>query len=202
MANLLSDAQATHSLTNRLSTRSSGVVGERIRERRRELGLSLQALAERAGLTASFLSLVEREQNSPSLESLRRIAEALDVPIFYFTEQFDNPNPVVRRDERIKITFPPGDVTCELLVPLLRNRLEVFISRAYATAGNIARTPKRDSEECIYVIAGKLRVVLSDEEYVLEKDDSIYFHGGSLRQICALGEEEAVFLCAITPPVL
>ncbi len=90
-------------------------LGERIRERRKELGLSLEEVAARTQLTASFLSLIERNINHPSLDSLYRIAEALEVQPFYFSA--DSPpatiaqNPVVRRDERIRITFPPGDVT-------------------------------------------------------------------------------------------
>ena len=55
---------------------STTVLGSRIRERRKELGLGLQALADQTGLTASFLSLVERNLTSPSLDSLIKIAEA------------------------------------------------------------------------------------------------------------------------------
>ncbi|MEW5960590.1 MAG: XRE family transcriptional regulator [Chloroflexota bacterium] len=177
------------------------IIGEHVRQRRRELGLSLQALAEQTDLTASFLSLVERGRNTPSLDSLRRIAEALDVPLFYFN-QTNGQSPLVRRDERIKITFPPGDLTYELLVPNLRNRLEMFISRVHASAGNIARPTKHNSDECIYLMAGRLQVCLQDGVYVLEAGDSIYFHGSAVQEICAVGEAEAVFLSAITPPVL
>lgn len=180
-------------------------LGERVRERRKELGFSLEELAARTGLTASFLSLIERNINNPSLDSLYRIAEALDVPPFYFSaDAITSPvsqNPVVRHDERIKITFPPGDVTSELLVPSLRNKLEVFISRVQPAAGNVARTPKTASEECLYVMEGSLRVVLNDQEYLLEAGDSIYIQGFALREICAVGEGEAVFLSAITPPI-
>lgn len=177
------------------------IVGERIRERRKELGLNLRELAQKTHLTASFLSLVERGHNTPSLDSLRRITEALDVPLFYFN-QSNGQNPVVRRDERIKITFPPGDVTCELLVPNLRNRLEMFVSRVYSSAGNIARPTKHNSDECIYLLEGQLKVCLHDGDYILEAGDSIYFHGSRVRGIYALGEDEAVFVSAITPPVL
>jgi transcriptional regulator with XRE-family HTH domain len=176
-------------------------VGARIRARRKELGMSLDELAGRTDLTASFLSLIERNRNNPSLDSLYRIAEALDVPPFYFSQQAATRNPVVRHGERIKITFPPGDVTSELLVPNLRSRLEVFISRVRPTAGNVARTPKTDSEECLYLMEGRLRVVLDDRVYELEAGDSIYIHGFALREIRALGETEAVFLSAITPPI-
>ena len=58
-------------------------LGERIRARRKELDLSLRELADAVSLTSSFLSLIERDQSSPSIESLRKISEALEVPVFY-----------------------------------------------------------------------------------------------------------------------
>ena len=187
------------------SSENANVFGERLRARRRELELSLDDLAERSGLTASFLSLVERNISNPSLDSLYRIADALDVPPFYFSQQSiasqSGQSPVVRANERVKITFPPGNVTSELLVPNLRNKLEVFISRVHPSAGNIARTPKTASEECLYVMEGCLRVVMHDQEYILEAGDSIYIHGFALREISAVGEQEAAFLSAITPPI-
>ena len=191
--------------TGRANGEAIDPLGERVRERRKELGLSLKDLASRTELSASFLSLVERNINNPSLDSLYRIAEALDVPQFYFSVDSyaaaNAQNPVVRRNERIQITFPPGDVTSELLVPNLRNRLEVFISRVAPTAGNVARTPKTESEECLFVMEGTLRVVLHDQEYLLQAGDSIYIHGFALREISAVGDSEAVFLSAITPPI-
>jgi transcriptional regulator with XRE-family HTH domain len=179
--------------------------GDQIRARRKELGLSLEELAQRTGLTASFLSLVERDMSNPSLESLRHIAEALGVPPFYFSQPNDvagaMQNPVVRAAERIKITFPPGDVTSELLVPNLRNKLEVFISHVKPSAGNIARPPQMDTEECLLVLQGAICVVLNEQVYELHEGDSIYIQGFALREISAIGEEEAVFLSAITPPI-
>ncbi|MFM8367424.1 MAG: cupin domain-containing protein, partial [Chloroflexota bacterium] len=69
-------------------------------------------------------------------------------------------------------------------------------------AGNFVRTPKHDSEECIYLMSGTLRVLLNETEYLLNEGDSIYFHGSTLREINAIGKKEAVFISVITPPVL
>lgn len=177
------------------------LIGRRIRQRRQERGLSLRELAKQTDLTASFLSLVERGHNTPSLDSLRRIAAALEAPLFYFT-QTNGQNPVVRKGERIKVTFPPGNLTVELLVPNLRSHLEVFISRVQPAAGNIARPTIHASDECIYLMEGTLHVCLQQGEYILQAGDSISFNGVTLREIRALGDKEAVFLAAITPPVL
>lgn len=184
---------------------STTVLGSRIRERRKELGLGLQALADQTGLTASFLSLVERNLTSPSLDSLIKIAEALDVPFFHLTRnqaRAANSNPVVRHDARVRLSFPQGDLTSELLVPNLRGRLEVFISRGKPNTGNIARVPAHDSEEVIYLMTGTLRVRLLATDYMLNAGDSIYFQLSTLREICVEGKREATWLTAITPPVL
>lgn len=57
------------------------MVGDRIRLLRREKSLSLQELAERAGLSITFLSDVERSKKVPSLTTLRRLAEALETSL-------------------------------------------------------------------------------------------------------------------------
>ncbi|MCS6848872.1 MAG: XRE family transcriptional regulator [Anaerolineae bacterium] len=195
-------SRSADSQTDAKATRApTGVMGARIRQRRKELGLGLQQLAERTGLTASFLSLVERNLTGPSLDSLRRIAEALDVPLFYFAWA-NSHNPVVRRNQRVLLTFPKEKLTSELLVPNLRGRLEVFISRGKPGTGNIARIPAQDSEEVIYVMKGTLRVQLYETEYELNAGDSIYFHTSALREIHVQGKREAMWLTAITPPVL
>ena len=74
-------------------------LGDRIRTRRKELDLSQGELAERAGLTASFISQVERDVTSPSIDSLYKISQALDVPVFQFLLEPDGASPVVRRQE-------------------------------------------------------------------------------------------------------
>jgi transcriptional regulator with XRE-family HTH domain len=180
---------------------ASNVIGARIRDRRTELGLGLRELADQTGLTASFLSLVERNRTSPSLDSLIRIAEALDVPFFHFTRT-NGQNPVVRRKARTLIKFPHENLTSELLVPNLRGRLEVFISRGKPGAGNIARVPPHEAEECIYVIDGSVRVMLHDGDHTLNAGDAITFHLSTLREFHVLGRKQAVWLTAITPPVL
>ncbi len=60
--------------------------GQMIRARRVQLGLTLQQLGEKAGLSPAFISLVERNKASPSLVSLLNLARALDVKASAFME--------------------------------------------------------------------------------------------------------------------
>lgn len=71
-------------------------VGAAVRDRRRRLGLTLQAVAEAAGLSTPFISQVERGLASPSITSLIGIAAALGVDIDYFVG-VPRPGQIVRR---------------------------------------------------------------------------------------------------------
>ena len=57
-------------------------IGNKIAERRRALKLSQEQLAEKANISQTHISCVERERYNPSLELLRKIAEALDCRLF------------------------------------------------------------------------------------------------------------------------
>ena len=62
-------------------------------------GLSLRTLAEKVGLSASFLSQVERDEVSPSIASLEKIARALRVALASLFAQ-SLPDPLVRAGNR------------------------------------------------------------------------------------------------------
>ncbi len=177
------------------------MLGERVHTRRSQLDLSLRDLAERCGLTPSFLSQVERDLVSPSIGSLRQIASALDVPIFYFLAEKPARSPVVRCAERRRLTLPNPDVTYELLTPGLGGKMEVFMCRLPAGSGNVARPMPNDTEECLLVLEGGIEVELEGETYRLEAGDSMCFNGVMLKSLSNSGENEAVFVSSITPPV-
>jgi transcriptional regulator with XRE-family HTH domain len=57
-------------------------LGERVRKRRKGLGLTAKALAKAAGVSTSYISQVERgHQEDPSLPALRRLADALSMDL-------------------------------------------------------------------------------------------------------------------------
>ncbi|MGB6831180.1 MAG: helix-turn-helix transcriptional regulator, partial [Terracidiphilus sp.] len=55
--------------------------GQRVRQLRSEHGLTQEQLAERAGISVDFLSLIERGKSSPSFENLDELADALEVSV-------------------------------------------------------------------------------------------------------------------------
>ncbi|MEM7344662.1 MAG: XRE family transcriptional regulator [Chloroflexota bacterium] len=177
-------------------------IGERIKTRRKELKLSLRELAEQVELTASFLSQIERDQSSPSIESLRKISQALEVPIFYFLAEPNGKSPVVRRNQRLKLQKPNSNLVFELLTPDLNRQMEAVMFEQEPGGGNYALIPTQYTEEFIYVLQGQLEVKLGETVYQLGAGDSIYFEGPTLRSLSAIGDQTLRVIAVVTPPIL
>ncbi len=206
---------------------TSTTIGARIRGKRQEEGISIRELARRTGFTASFISQVENEKANVSLESLRRIAEALGVSKLYFLSEFEPPvpiafeeppapavermqdapppfdrtRPLIKGNMRARLFLPDSGITYELLTSRLDHKMEAFMGRMAPGAGNVAARLQIPTEEFIYCLSGTLKVGIRDQVYLLEPGDSIYFDGPTLTCLASGSEtEESVWLSVITPP--
>src|SRR5512133_3552104 len=97
-------------------------IGREIRGLRKARGLTLTELAEKSGLSIGYLSLVERDRATPSINALHAISRALGVTISWFFDANAAPVEergfVVRRARRRRLEFSAGIVD-ELLSPSL-----------------------------------------------------------------------------------
>jgi transcriptional regulator with XRE-family HTH domain len=57
------------------------VIGKRIQKRRKEVGLTQEELAEKAGISRAYMGYIEQGRNAPSLEILEKIANLLKLPL-------------------------------------------------------------------------------------------------------------------------
>ncbi len=177
------------------------LIGQRLKKRRSELNLSLRALAGQTELTAAFLSQVERGVSNPSLNTLRRIADFLNVPMLYFLDERPNPSPVVRVQERSQIELDEFAVSYEMLSPDLSGSFVTI--QGYLKPGNenIVRPLSIETEEMVLVLNGKLLVGIGNEEFTLNVGDSITFHGKELRKMICASNQAVRWISVITPPV-
>ncbi len=177
-------------------------LGKGIRECRSAKGMTLRKLAELTELSVSYLSQLERDSISPSLKSLAKIAQALNVPIVsFFLKQNDPPGRVVRREKRIKITLPDTDLQYELLAPDVNRKVEFLLLRVEKGKGQ-DKLITHEGEEYVFIIRGKLEVKVGKERYVLRAGDSIYFDPSFPHTFNNMGEEEVIGVIAASPPSL
>lgn len=176
-----------------------GSLGARLRRLRLERGISLRALAQATGLTPSFLSQVERDLAEPSITSLRRIAEALSVPVFLLFVNSAGQSPVVRKHTRRMVHLPGSGLTYQLLVPDLNRQMEAIMTTVQP-GGQTSEVPiSHEGEEWTMVLRGRMVIHLADETYTLEEGDCIYYHASLPHLIRNGGEEELVVVSVMTP---
>ena len=175
-------------------------LGQKIRQKRQEKEMSLTDLAEKIGRTPSFLSQIERGLAEPSITSLRKISDALNVPIFYFLLDTNEHNPVVRRNERKVLNFPDSQLTFELISPDLNRKMEIMHARLEPGATTCDEPLTHPGEECMLVLEGKMKVEIGEEEYLLDPGDSIYYFAMIPHKLTSVGEEDLVWISCMTPP--
>ncbi len=175
-------------------------LGTKIREKRLEINMSIKEMSERTGLTSGFISQVERNMTEPSITSLRKIAESLDVAVFhFFIDEKANSN-IVRKGQRQKLKFPKSHLEYELLSPDLNRQMEMFYAKLKPGAVTCDEPLSHKGEEVIYIMRGKMEITIGEDVSVLEQGDSIYYFASMPHKITNIGDEDLEFLSTITPP--
>jgi transcriptional regulator with XRE-family HTH domain len=178
------------------STRRS--LGSGLRRSRKARGLSLEDVARATGLTRSFLSLVERDETAPSVASLIRICDALDISV---GSLFESPRTaLVRADRRPQINFGGQGVVEHLLTPA-GSRLQIIHSEIEPGGGGGEEPYALAGEaEFVLVLEGRLRIEVGGVVYELGAGDSLCFSPGSPHAWKNPSEtDRAIVLWALTP---
>jgi transcriptional regulator with XRE-family HTH domain len=176
-------------------------LGERIRAMRDKRGQSLKQLAQATSLTQSFLSQVERDLTSPSVASLRRIAEALGTSVATFFTGGSPNGRLVRKEARAVLVHPKRRWRDSLLTPSLNGKLQVIWSVIEPGGGSGDEPYTHDSdEECVVVIRGKLDFWVGDEHTLLKTGDALTFESRIPHKNRNPGPGRTEVLWVITPP--
>ncbi|WP_290652582.1 XRE family transcriptional regulator, partial [Aquisalimonas sp.] len=176
-------------------------IGTRIRSIRQQRGLKVKQLAEAAGITSSLLSQVERGLSNPSINTLRAIAQALDVPIVVFFEQHDRSDDlVVRRDARAKLRLPNSEVEYELLSPAGSSVLQLFLMHLEPKSASLNAPMSHHGEEAALVQEGRVELELGSRLVTLHAGDSVLIPSGTLHRWHNPQPQPATIVFAISPP--
>lgn len=178
------DAAAPH-------VRTRPAVGRQIRRWRQARGITLAVVAERSGLNVGYLSQIENDKASPSLDALGALAEALDVPITAFFLDHVPPPKVVRASERTTRTGP-GGVTVELVDGGIPRDLRIV--RAVAPPGQGTGLHAHSGDEHHIVISGRLLVRQADFETELGPGDYLLWDATVPHSAETIGDEAAELL--------
>jgi transcriptional regulator with XRE-family HTH domain len=177
------------------------VIGRKIHALRKAKEMTLQQLSDASGLSASFLSQVERDLASPTVISLAHIAHALGVGASYFFPPPPSEDLVVRSYERHPFRLEQGrvvyaklggDFAGRALEPLLVTYPPKFESEVFSHEG----------EEFLYVLEGQVKVFLDDNEYCLNAHDSMHFLSQHVHRLENPNDTPAQVIFVNTPKFL
>jgi transcriptional regulator with XRE-family HTH domain len=177
------------------------LVGEAIAKLRRRRKLTLEALANGTGLTPSFLSKLERGQTSISVDNLRDIASFLGVEMVHFFSQGDGDRAIVtRRGGGPPLVVPNTNAVGLSLIRSTRSTLQATLYRTPRHQGRLTGFA-HPGEEFVYVVCGRIRYWVAEQEYVLKAGDSIWHPSSEPHRWKNIGSPVAVTLHVNSPPV-
>ncbi len=138
--------------------------------------MTLQALSDAAGISVSHLSVIERDEATPSLGTLAQIARHLDVGMEYFIAVPSLQNGLTRAGERERFAVDGSSIIYErIAADFAGNVLSSFILNIPPRYRS--ETVSHEGEEILFVLDGHITDRLDDEEMVLSPGDSLHFRG-------------------------
>jgi transcriptional regulator with XRE-family HTH domain len=144
------------------------LVGSRLRRVRTERGVTLTDLAERTGISKSTLSRLENGQRRPSLELLLPLARTYGVPLDDLVGAPEVGDPRIR--------LKPRSVNGRTVLPLTRQPNGVQAWKIVIPARQSKPQPRtHDGYEWLYVLSGRMRLILGDRDLVLEVGEAAEF---------------------------
>ncbi len=153
-------------------------LGAIIQRERKKRELTLKVVAERAGVSQGFLSQVENDVNSPSVDTLVKICGAIGVDAGRVIQQAGRQErvSVIRRSDWQDVDFPPsGFVTTRFFPPENRRVVDSAVL-VLEPGGKIpVRKNTKNGQEMLCVLKGTVRLVHGDEEWVLQTGDAVHF---------------------------
>jgi transcriptional regulator with XRE-family HTH domain len=180
---------------------SSGRLGARVKDLRRERGYTLDELAGRSGVSRAMISKLERGEKNPTLVIAARLAEGLGVSLSRLAGVEDRREIiVVPRERRMVLRDPETGFERQSLSPTFAGRGVEFIRNVVPEGSTSGEFPphRRGVEEHVVVEKGRIKATLGGEEYLLREGDAIYFEADVPHRFDNVGEGECSYYLVIS----
>lgn len=174
-------------------------IGGKIKQLRTQKGLTLEELASRSELTKGFLSQLERNLTSPSIDSLDDILEALGTNLADFFKE-DKVEQYTFREQDFYVD-ERDDHTVSWIVPnAQKNQMEPILL-TLPEGGQSFEVAPHTGEEFGYVADGTVALECDGKRSVLRKGETFYLHGRTFHVLKNEKKTPARVLWVSTPPL-
>jgi quercetin dioxygenase-like cupin family protein len=172
-------------------------VGQKIKKARTAKKLKLDQLANETGFSVDYLKEIESGEAIPPVGALLQISRALEIDSGSLLKE-----PESRLESRIKAhTKRTENYAYTTLTPGAENKhLKAFLVTVEAMQNHKGVGYHHEGEEFVYVLTGKIEVVVGEHVNVLEDGDSLHFNSGIRHQLRNISDETAELLVVIYSP--
>lgn len=188
-------------MTGLVEAVSSGRLGVRVRDLRKERGLTLDALAGRSGVSRAMISKLERGEKNPTLVIAARLAEGLGVSLSRLAGVEERREVVVvPKERRMVLRDPETGFERQSLSPTFAGRGVEFLRNVVPEGSTSGDFPphRKGVEEHIVVEKGELKATLGGEEYLLREGDALYFEADVPHRFDNAGRGECTYYLVIS----
>lgn len=172
-------------------------VGKKIKKERLKKKMSLDLVANETGFSIDYLKKIESGKKIPPVGALLQIARALEIDSGFFLREQESS---LRR--RIKAyTKRTENYAYTTLTPGAENKhLKAFKVTIEAMQDHKGVGYQHEGEEFVYVLDGKIEVVVGDHINTLDSGDSLHFNSGIRHKLRNTGEAKAELIVVIYGP--
>lgn len=177
-------------------------LGARLRYVRQAAGLSQRELAKRAGMTNAAISVIENNQSSPSVASLKKVLEVIPLSLtdFFALETPAEYKIFFQSEELVPIT--QGAVQYRQVGDMRYHNLQILHER-YTPGADTGRSMlQHESEEGGIVLEGTLELTVGERKTILKAGDAYLFDSRQPHRFRNIGKVDCVIVSACTPPYL
>ncbi len=154
-------------------------IATRVRDLRAAVGLSLETLAQRSGVSRSMISLIERGESSATAVVLEKLASALGITLaalFQLPTRQAPPGPVARAAQQPPWRDPAsGYLRRNVSPPGFASPIQIvdvqFPAGARVAYETAARTPPVHQQ--VWVLQGRIDVSVGDQQHRLDEGDCL-----------------------------
>lgn len=178
-------------------------IGQRLKGLRKEKGLTQEELSERTDLTKGYVSQLENNVSSPSLETLMDLLEVLGcTPSEFFDEKSNAQKVIYHKEDTTDFVDEELGYTLRWLVPESNENEMEPVRITFDKDGSFKEFDPSSAETFGYVLAGSVKIHLGDETFVAQKGEAFYYYCAEPHQIINNQSSKSELLLVVTDSYL
>lgn len=179
-------------------------LGERIKRRRESYHMQLNDLAKKVGVSSSALSQIENAKASPSIVTLKAIAENLNTTVGELIGENEalTTKPLVKFEEKHFLEKNDSGASLYLLSNHGSSKqMDAFLIEFQESSNSNDIMKIHPGQEFCFILKGELEIILDGMKYILRENDSFYFNSSREHSAQNLAKGITEMLWVITPPL-